>query len=131
MSESILWNEMGNLHMRLGSYEDAATAFGKAIELSPDFSKAYCNLGHAYFSKGDYEGAIPLLQKSIDLSASAQEQSVAWKRLGDAYQKRGDYEKALTAYKTSDELDALSDIGLINPFANLAVNVTPDPMILE
>lgn len=131
MSESILWNEMGNLHMRLGSYEDAVSAYGKAIELSPDFSMAYNNLGHAYFSKGDYEGAIPLLKKSIDLSNSAQEQAIAWKRLGDAFQKQGNYDKALYAYKRGDELDALSSVGLINPFANLASGVTPDPIVLE
>jgi tetratricopeptide (TPR) repeat protein len=131
MSESILWNEMGNLHMRLGSYEDAVSAYGKAIELAPEFSMAYNNLGHAYFSKGDYEGAIPLLKKSIDLSNSAQEQAIAWKRLGDAFQKQGNYDKALYAYKRGDELDALSSVGLINPFANLASDVSPDPIVLE
>jgi tetratricopeptide (TPR) repeat protein len=131
MSESILWNEMGNLHMRLGSYEDAVCAYGKAIELSPDFSMAYNNLGHAFCSKGDYEGAIPLFQKSIDLSSSVQEQSIAWKRMGDAYQKQGNYEKALVAYKTGDELDALAGVGLINPFADLALDVKPDPIVLD
>jgi tetratricopeptide (TPR) repeat protein len=131
MSESILWNEMGNLHMRLGSYEDAVSAYGKAIALSPDFSMAYNNLGHAYFSKGDYEGAIPLLKKSIDLSNSAQEQAIAWKRLGDAFQKQGNYDKALYAYKRGDELDALSSVGLINPFTNLPSEGTPDPIVLE
>ncbi len=131
MSESILWNEMGNLHMRLGSFEDAVSAYGKAIELSPDFSMAYNNLGHAYFSKGDYEGAIPLLKKSIDLSNSGHEQAIAWKRLGDAFQKQGNYDKALYAYKRGDELDALSSVGLINPFANLALDVSPDPIVLE
>ena len=131
MSESILWNEMGNLHMRLGSYEDAVSAYGKAIELSPDFSMAYNNLGHAFCSKGDYEGAIPLFQKSIDLSSSVHEQSIAWKRMGDAYQKQGNYDKALAAYKTGDELDALAGVGLINPFADLALDVKPDPIVLD
>lgn len=131
MSESILWNEMGNLHMRLGSFEDAVSAYGKAIKLSPDFSMAYNNLGHAFFSKGDYEGAIPLLKKSIDLSNSGQEQAIAWKRLGDAFQKQGNYDKALYAFKRGDELDALSSVGLINPFANLALDVSPDPIVLE
>jgi tetratricopeptide (TPR) repeat protein len=131
MSESILWNEMGNLHMRLGSYEDAVSAYGKAIELAPDFSMAYNNLGHAYCSKGDYEGAIPLLKKSIDLSTSAQEQAIAWRRLGDAFQKQGNYDKALYAYKRGDELDALTSVGLINPFANLAADVSPDPLVLD
>jgi tetratricopeptide (TPR) repeat protein len=117
--------------MRLGSYEEAVSAYGKAIELAPEFSMAYNNLGHAYFSKGDYEGAIPLLKKSIDLSNSAQEQAIAWKRLGDAFQKQGNYDKALYAYKRGDELDALSSVGLINPFANLASDVMPDPIVLE
>ena len=131
MSESILWNEMGNLHMRLGSYEDAVCAYGKAIELSPDFSMAYNNLGHAFCSRGDFEGAIPLFQQSIDLSSSVQEQSIAWKRMGDAYQKQGNYEKALAAFKTGDELDALAGVGLINPFADLALDVKPDPLVLD
>jgi tetratricopeptide (TPR) repeat protein len=105
MSESVLWNEMGNLHMRLGSLEDAISAYGRAIELSPKFGMAYSNLGLAYYSTGKFESAIPLFQKSIELSTSNQEQSISWKRLGDVYQKLGDYEKALAAYRRGDEID--------------------------
>jgi tetratricopeptide (TPR) repeat protein len=105
MSESVLWNEMGNLHMRLAAFEDAISSYGKAIELSPNFSQAYSNLGLAYYSKGKYEDAISLYRKSLDLSETSKEQSIAWKRLGDAYQKQGNYEGALAAYKKGDELD--------------------------
>jgi tetratricopeptide (TPR) repeat protein len=105
MSESILWNEMGNLHMRLGAHEDAISAYGKAIELAPSFGLAYSNLGHAYSSEGKFDNAIPLFQKSIQLSNSSCEQSLSWKRLGDVYQKLGEYEKALAAYRMSDLLD--------------------------
>jgi tetratricopeptide (TPR) repeat protein len=106
MSESVLWNEMGNLHMRLGAYEEAISAYGRAIELSPKFGQAYSNLGHAYSSKGKFENAISFFQKSIQLSNSNQEQSITWKRLGDVYQKLGEYEKALAAYRMGDDLDA-------------------------
>jgi tetratricopeptide (TPR) repeat protein len=116
MSESVLWNEMGNLHMRLGAYEEAISAYGRAIELSPKFGQAYSNLGHAYSSKGKFENAISFFQKSIQLSKSHQEQSITWKRLGDVYQKLGEYEKALAAYRMGDELDAPDE----SPAAKLA-----------
>ncbi len=119
MSESVLWNEMGNLHMRLGSFEDAISAFGKAIELAPKFGLAYSNLGLAYYSKGIYKDAISLYQKSLELSKTNQERTIAWKRLGDAYQKQGEYEKALSAYKTGDELE-------VNPETDSGISDT-DP----
>ena len=117
MSKSVLWNEMGNLHMRLGGIEEAISAYGKAIELSPKFGLAYSNLGLAYYSKGKYDDAISLYQKCLELSKTDQEITVTWKRLGDAYQKMGDYEKALTAYKMGDEFESNPDSGseLINP----------------
>jgi tetratricopeptide (TPR) repeat protein len=120
MSESVLWNEMGNLHMRLGGIEEAISAYGKAIELSPKFGLAYSNLGLAYYSKGKYDDAVSLYQKCLELSRTDQEITVTWKRLGDAYQKMGDYEKALTAYKMGDEFESNPASGseLINPRPN-------------
>jgi tetratricopeptide (TPR) repeat protein len=111
MSESVLWNEMGNLHMRLGAFEDAISSYGKAIELSPKFSLAYSNLGLAYYSKGKYKDAISLHQKSLEYSKTNPEKSIVWKRLGDAYQKQGKYEKALAAYKMGDELEVNPETG--------------------
>jgi tetratricopeptide (TPR) repeat protein len=133
MSESILWNEMGNLHMRLGSFEDAISAYGRAIELSPKFGLAYSNLGHAYYSKGKFDNAISLFQKSIELSVSNQEQSITWKRLGDVYQKLGDYEKALAAYKMGDELDAATHapVGSLMHESTSTLMVEPVKVVAE
>ena len=131
MSESVLWNEMGNLHMRLGSFEDAISAYGKAIELSPKFGQAYSNLGLAYYAKGKIEDAISLYQKSLELSKMNREQSVAWKRLGDAYQKLGQYEKALAAYKMGDELDLHPETGFEHFNTSSTEEVKPDPLVTE
>jgi tetratricopeptide (TPR) repeat protein len=142
MSESVLWNEMGNLHMRLGAFEDAISAYERAIELSPNFSLAYSNLGHVYYSKGNIEDAISLYQKSIKLSESKQEQSISWKRLGDVYQKLGEYEKALAAYKMGDEFDSQSqnEINIVtlgsastssSPLMNGGADQEPEPEISD
>ena len=135
MSESVLWNEMGNLHMRLGAFEEAISAFGRAIELSPKFGQAYSNLGHAYSSKGKFENAISFFQKSIQLSKSNQEQSITWKRLGDVYQKLGEYEKALAAYRMGEELAAPIEARTANlasePFSFLLSESPDDSLVLE
>ena len=48
MSDGILWNEIGNIYLKLGSSKDAIAAFTKAIELNPDSGWAYSSLGQAY-----------------------------------------------------------------------------------
>jgi tetratricopeptide (TPR) repeat protein len=49
------WNELGNTHLKSGSYEDAIFAYTKAIEMAPEFNWPYIkNLAIAYYHKGKH-----------------------------------------------------------------------------
>ncbi len=51
------WNELGNKFLRAGSYNDAITAFTKAIEMAPEISWPYIrNLASAHYHKGKIKG---------------------------------------------------------------------------
>jgi len=105
MSEAILWNELGNIYLKIGSPEEAIAAYAKAIELNPDSGWPYCNLGHAYFQMGDFGQALFHFRKSIQLMDAPEKQAVVWNKIGDAYRALKDIENAIQAYKKADALD--------------------------
>jgi tetratricopeptide (TPR) repeat protein len=105
MSEHELWNELGNLYLMTGAYEQAVTAYARAIDLDKDYSKPYSNLALAYANVGRHADAIELYHKSIDMSADNTEKAVAWNRLGDLYKQLKDYTNAVYAYQTADQLE--------------------------
>lgn len=49
------------------SYDEAIKKFSKAIELMPDFAKAYSFRGSAKFDKGDLNGAFDDYSKAIEI----------------------------------------------------------------
>ena len=100
------WNEAGNIYFKAGSYDKAASAFLKAIDLAPEYGWPYSNLALVYCHKGRYPEAIPLYEKSIDLLKSDKEKSMTWNRLGDAFRRLNDHDNAMTAYQNAAELDA-------------------------
>jgi tetratricopeptide (TPR) repeat protein len=99
------WYELGNVHFKMKSHDLAAEAFRKAVELDEAFGWAYNNLALTLVSQGQYDEAIPLYGKGIDLLQDAKDKAVAWNRLGNAYRKLNHYEKALEAFHKADELD--------------------------
>ncbi len=105
MSDTLLWNEIGNIYLKIGSPEDAIAAYAKAIEMDPDSGWPYCNLGHAYFLTGEFGQALFLFRKSIQLMDTPENQSVVWNKIGDAYRALKDVDNAILAYKKADDLD--------------------------
>jgi tetratricopeptide (TPR) repeat protein len=105
MNEAILWNELGNIYLKIGSPEEAIAAYTKAIELNPDSGWPYCNLGHAYFQMGDFGQALFHFRKSIQLMDAPEKQAVVWNKIGDTYRALKDIENAIQAYKKADALD--------------------------
>ena len=48
-------------------YDEAITEYIKAIEIDPDFAKAYCNLGFVYQRKGLLDKAVESFSKTVEL----------------------------------------------------------------
>lgn len=100
-----VWNQKGNIHFQKGEYEEAITAYNKAIELDRSFGWPYSNLAFTYLTLGKYAEAILLYKKSASLLRHKEEQAAAWNSLGNIYRHLNDYEDALKAYQKADELD--------------------------
>jgi tetratricopeptide (TPR) repeat protein len=100
------WNCLGNVYLKAGSYDEAISAYTKAIEMAPKVGWPYRNLASAYFYKGMTAVAIPLYKRSIDLLSNNAEKAASLNKLGDAYRQLGDYQNAMTAYQKADDLNA-------------------------
>ncbi len=105
MSDALLWNEIGNVYLRIGSPKEAIAAYIKAIELKPDSGMPYYHLGHAYFLTGDFGKALFLFRKSVQLMDSPENQAMVWNRIGDTFRALKDIDHAIQAYKSADDLD--------------------------
>jgi len=51
-SDEYIWDTAGFVHLKLGQYEEAVSAFLKAIEIAPEFPDAWRHLLHAYYNSG-------------------------------------------------------------------------------
>ena len=88
-----------------GSYEDAISAYNRAIELDGWFAWPYSNLALAYVQKEKYGEAVLLYQRSIELFSSDKDKAITWNRLGNVYRRLNDYDNAIASYQRADELD--------------------------
>jgi len=99
-----IWNELGNIFVKAGSYDEAIDAYQKAIRIDPGFAWPYSNLALAHAHKGNFVEAIPLYKKSIELFTENKEKAVSWDRLGDAYRRLNVYKDAIAAYEIAKKL---------------------------
>ena len=123
-SNAQVWNDLGRLFFKTGSYEEALQAYYKAIELDPSFGWPYSNLALALVYQGDYLPAVPLYKKSIDLLTDARDRAVTWNRLGHAYRKLNDYDRANAAYRQALKLNSGNNSLVTRTRFSLLSNVT-------
>ena len=105
-----IWNELGNIFVKAGAYEDAIDAYQKAMRLDAGFAWPYSNLALAYTCKGNFSEAIPLYKKSIELFSSNKDKAVSWDRLGDVYRRLNVYKDAIAAYEIAKKLTQENDV---------------------
>ncbi|MCX6080068.1 MAG: tetratricopeptide repeat protein [Chloroflexi bacterium] len=100
-----VWNELGLILFKVGSYDDAIDAYKKAIELDPGLGFLYSNLGQVCISQGRLDQAIDLFEKSIELLPNKRDKAISWTRLGDIYRQLSQYDEANAAYQLADALN--------------------------
>lgn len=105
MNDALLWNEIGNLYLKLDLFDDAISVYLKSIELNPDSGWTYSNLAFSYFKKGEYGRALSLYRISIPLLDNSKYLAITWNRLGDVFRALKDADNAIIAYKKSDDLE--------------------------
>ena len=92
----------GSSYCEVGS-EDEISAYQKVLEVDPNNSKAYYNMGTAYLSHGDYPKALSALKKAIDLGEDSAD---AYFNLGLAHgNSAGPLEGAAKAFEQAVAID--------------------------
>jgi tetratricopeptide (TPR) repeat protein len=96
-----IWKQKGQLTdpATLDRVKDLLT---KAVEIDPQCSDAYLQLGVLQSTRRDYAKAIEFYSKAIETNPQMSE---AHYRLGIAYDRVGDKEKAAQQFKLHDEIE--------------------------
>jgi hypothetical protein len=97
-----VWNDLGNLLVMSGSFDEAESAYGRALELDPVSVQARFNRGLLCQQRGDLDGAVADYRELLDL-----EPHHAWAlyQLGAAYEAQGQRELALDNYASAFTID--------------------------
>lgn len=61
--------------INLGEYQQAETYLQQAVETNPEFGRAFGSLAIAYWSRRNYEDAIPNFERAIQLDCAAARQN--------------------------------------------------------
>jgi tetratricopeptide (TPR) repeat protein len=96
------WVERGYKLSRFGNYIDAQKAFGKAIELNPQYAQAYLARGAGYGIFGNYQQAISDFNEAIELNP---QNATAYYSRGLTFSVLGNYQQAITDYNKAIELN--------------------------
>lgn len=91
-----LWAELGHILVAKTEYEEAHDSFLKAIDLNPDMSGLWNNLGYVRKELGNIDGAIEATLKSKSLSATETDKNVANYNLACYYCLAGNREATLS-----------------------------------
>ncbi len=70
-------------------------------EIGPDFAEVYCDRGIALDDRGEYDSAILVFDKAIDLKPDYAE---AFANRGIAYERLGEIKSALADYRRQYDL---------------------------
>jgi len=101
-----VWNELGDLFFKSGSYHEASSCYEKAIEMEPLSGVSYSNLALCLTYEAKFSKAIPLYLKSIELFRDDKDKAISWNRLGNVYRRLNDYDNAIAAYQSAVKLNS-------------------------
>ncbi len=107
------FNNLGNLKFYRDDVESSIDDYTKAIELKPDYGKAYINRGVAYIRLGSYNHAVTDLTSAIKVTDSAKT-AEAYSNRGAAYYHLGLYSDAIRDYTKAIEVNPLYPGALYN-----------------
>jgi serine/threonine-protein kinase len=93
-------NNLGAVYVRRYRLGDAVKTLKRSLEIRPSVS-AYSNLGYVYYLQGNFTEALPLWEKSVELSPRDPR---VLGNLADVYRLTGNAEKAQQSYQKAIQL---------------------------
>jgi tetratricopeptide (TPR) repeat protein len=106
---------VGNVARRQGRLSDAAEAYTRALQISPDYPDALSNLAWVYASEGRIDDALPLVKRALE---KAPNDVSLLNNLGSIYFQKKRFEDAALYFERSiqhdpDQAIANYNLGLI------------------
>ena len=100
--DSNSYNDLGCALDNLGNYDDAASAFRRALELAPDDALFHLNLALVLGRRGRLGESIQSFRRSIELDP---DHAAAHSGLGGALELQGRFDEAIEAFRISIALN--------------------------
>jgi len=97
---ALRYNTLGNEFRSTFQFEEARSAYQKALEIQPDFAIAHCNLGIIFTALLDNDHAVFHLKKALELNSDL---LPAFNQLGDIYLRLEKYVEARDIFLKSIE----------------------------
>lgn len=91
-----LWLAIGNLHDEAGNKAKAKESFQKALQVNPNYIQAIIRMGFMLYEEGDFNGAIPNLERAAELFP---DNELVSDRLAASYFRANRLSEAITRYE--------------------------------
>lgn len=102
-SSPYIQHEIALVYMKLNQFDLSLQHFKRAIDLKPDFSDAYNNMGILYSQKGDWKNALTYFNKALS-NILYRTPQFAYHNMGLVYFQMKDYTRAIELYKKAISL---------------------------
>jgi tetratricopeptide (TPR) repeat protein len=106
---------LGRAHVLDTTYQEAVTAYKRAMELDPMNGLHYSGLALAYVGLRQYDDALAGAKRGVELAANSQD---SYASLGDVQAARKEYGQAIEAYRKAVEVAPLQLADQVNEQKN-------------
>jgi tetratricopeptide (TPR) repeat protein len=103
LQRSVVYQKVGSIHTELAEFDQAASAYMKALEFTPDSVDARLGLGDVYLQQGKPQDALTEYNRALAMDAKS---APAYFRVADANLRLGRFAEASQAAAKVLALDA-------------------------
>ena len=104
-SEAEAWNRLGLAYHQAGRLDEAAKAYGRALQFNRDLFDVHFNLGELLLEQGRHHDADASFRTYLNASQDNARNAAAWRGLGLALQAQRQHPAAETALGNATRLD--------------------------
>ncbi len=119
-----IWLSVANLYAENNQNLRAKEALQKALQVNPDFTKAHYRMAFLLYDMGNFDEAIPYLEKTADENP---ENDLIARRLANSYQRAGRISEAIARYESiidSPNANALAYLNLAGLYRTAAADAS-------